>query len=1055
MSGQGRPISFAPIAGGAYIARPPRQSHGLARMPRPLRPGLYDALIDRRLQRLIDELDAELHADVTQLDPAEVPDRVSREFADALRVGLASVRDRAALLRRLRRVLTMAEADFLEEGRFEYDGSPTRLLEVRPTRVGLAETEPTRRPVTPLADSALLMNAPGEPALAQELQAEMSSADRVDLLIAFVKWSGIRLVQESIEALIARGGRLRVLTTTYTGASDPNALAALARWGADIKISFDNRRTRLHAKSWIFHRDSGATTAYIGSSNLSRSAMLEGLEWNVRLAALESPSLLEKITAAFESHWESDEFRLFDPDDPKEMDVVRRALERARGGTGRDPVVDFFDLTPYPFQRTMLDTLASERERGHNKNLVVAPTGVGKTIVAAFDYARLERRPRLLFVAHRERLLEQSLTTFRHVLREGDFGEKLVGGQVPERGDHVFASIQSLHSQGRIEALDPEHYEFVIVDEFHHAEAPTYERLLRHLKPRYLVGLTATPERHDGRDVRRWFDGRTAYEMRLAEALELGLLAPFHYFGIHDDIDLDHVRFTRGRYDEAELDRLYTGNDARVRLVLEQLRRIVGQTDEMRALGFCVSVEHARFMARRFSESGLPSVAVTGESTRDERRDAIRRLEKGELAALFTVDLFNEGVDIPTVNTVLFLRPTESATVFLQQLGRGLRLHEDKSCLTVLDFIGNAHAAFRFDLRYRALLGGTTKQIREQVEADFPFLPPGCAMCLDRVARETVLDNIRAITTQGVRWLEQELRALGPETGLGDFLEKTGTELVELYTGGERSFTTLKHRTFGGPDWEQERMRRFGRLAALLHITDDERLEAYRVALTGWTPAGPRSRRLQLMLATAFFDREPVDDLDGQLEILRADAPLRAEILELLDHLDEQRRDTPHPWINHLDAPLARHARYRREEVLAALGVFRNGMIPRVQAGVFYADERNTDLLFVTLQKTERGFSPKTMYRDYAISPTIFHWESQHTAHSETTTGKRYIEGTSQVLLFVRERQKLANGLAEPFVFLGPVQLRSWKGARPMQIEWKLEKAMPAWLYHHAAVLAQ
>ncbi len=773
-------------------------------MAHPLRAGLYDVVIDGRLQRLIDELGADFRADVKQLDPADVPDRVSRLFRDALRAGLTTVQQpgaRAALLRQVRNVLAAASADLLEEGELQMGGSPSHLLEVRPARVGLGETEPTRRPVTPLADSALLMNAPGEPALAQELQAELSSADRVDLLIAFVKWSGIRLVREPIEALIARGGRLRVLTTTYTGASDANALAALARWGAEVRISFDNRRTRLHAKSWIFHRDSGATTAYIGSSNLSSSAMLDGLEWNVRLAALESPTLLEKISAAFEAYWESEEFRRFDPDDADEMDVVRRALESARGGSRLDPVADFFDLKPYPFQQAILDTLASERERGHRKTLVVAPTGVGKTMVAAFDYARMEPRPRLLFVAHRERLLDQSLTTFRHVLREGDFGEKLVGGHVPHRGDHVFASIQSLHSRGWLEALDPEHYDFVIIDEFHHAEAPTYERLLEHVTPRYLVGLTATPERHDGRDVRRWFDGRTSYEMRLGEALELGLLAPFHYFGIHDDVDLDHVRFSRGRYHEAELSQLYTGNDARARLVLEQVHRIVGDADAMRALGFCVSVEHARFMARRFSEAGLASVAVTGEATREERRDAIRRLERGDLKVLFTVDLFNEGVDIPSVDTVLFLRPTESATVFLQQLGRGLRIHPDKSCLTVLDFIGNAHA----DVPVRpALPRARWGEPRSRYANKWRKTSPSCLQAAPCAwtgwpGRSFWTTSGRS-PDRGSAGSSRNCAPWGRIRGLGEFLEKTGTELVELYTGRDRSFTTLKHRAFGGPE---------------------------------------------------------------------------------------------------------------------------------------------------------------------------------------------------------------------------------------------------------------
>lgn len=1032
----------------------------------PLRPGLYDAVIDRALRRRIEGLESDVLADEDHLDGVDVADRLSRLFADVLRTaldGAGSHADRAHLLAGLRRILARAQTDLVGEGQLEFsdtDAPPGRLLEVRPRLGGLGVTQPTRRPITPLADSALLINAPGEPALAQELQAELASADRADLLIAFVKWSGIRLVEEPMRDLVSRGGRIRVLTTTYTGASDLNALSALARWGADVRISFDNRRTRLHAKSWIFHRDSGASTAYIGSSNLSSAAMLDGLEWNVRLAALESPSLVEKMAASFDTYWESEEFVSFNPDDVEQVLVVQEALDAAKGTGGIQAPPSFFDLKPFGYQQTMLDALEAERTRGHLRNLVVAPTGVGKTMVAAFDYARMEpatgrERPRLLFVAHRERLLDQSVATFRHVLRDGGFGEKLVHGHVPRVGDHVFASIQSLHSQGRVDALAPSHYDVVIVDEFHHAEAPTYERLLQHLRPRILLGLTATPERHDGRDVRRWFDGRTAYEMRLWDALDRGLLAPFHYFGLHDSVDLSHVRFTRGRYDDAELDGLYTGNHARAGLILHQVHRTVGDPRRMRALGFCVSVQHARFMATRFDQAGIPSVAVTGDSGTAEREAAIRRLETGELNALFTVDLFNEGVDIPKVDTVLFLRPTESATVFLQQLGRGLRLHEGKECLTVLDFIGNASAGFRFDLRYRALLGGTAKQIREQVEEGFPFLPPGCAMRLERVARQVVLDNIRAAVGQGTRWLAGELRSLGPDVSLAGFLEHTGVELVELYDGSRRSFTMLKQETFHGLPFGADRRRRFARLAALLHVADDDRLAAFRDALQGRPPVDERGRRLRLMLASAFLDRTPVAEWEALLGELLADALFALELSELLQVLDERRREPTRSWRDAGDVPLNLHARYRREEVLVAFDITRNGKVPRVQAGVFYDEDHDTDLLFVTLKKTERGFSPKTMYRDHAVSRSLFHWESQHTAHVDTVTGQRYIAGTSLVLLFVREQKKLPNGLAEPFVFLGPVRMRSYRGARPMQIEWELESEMPAWLYERGSVLGR
>ncbi len=336
------------------------------------------------------------------------------------------------------------------------------------------------------------------------------------------------------------------------------------------------------------------------------------------------------------------------------------------------------------------------------------------------------------------------------MLRDGAFGELLVDGHKPEEGRYVFASVQAL-AHVALDRIPPDSFDVVIVDEFHHAEAPTYRRLLEHLQPRELLGLTATPERSDGESVVKWFGGRIAAELRLWEALERGLLSPFQYFGVNDQTDLSHLRWTRGGYELADLEKLYTGNDRRLELVLRALRDRVLDTHRMRALGFCVSVAHAHYMAKRFNEAGIPARAVSADTGREERADSLRLLQRREIGALFAVDLFNEGVDVPEIDTVLFLRPTESATVFLQQLGRGLRLADGKDCLTVLDFIGQQHTRFRFDLRLRALTGASRGSLKGQINDGFPYLPPGCSIQLDRVAKAHILDNLRALARSPLR----------------------------------------------------------------------------------------------------------------------------------------------------------------------------------------------------------------------------------------------------------------------------------------------------------------
>lgn len=392
----------------------------------------------------------------------------------------------------------------------------------------------------------------------------------------------------------------------------------------------------------------------------------------------------------------------------------------------------------------MLDRLTVEREvHGFHQNLLVAATGTGKTVMAALDYKRLreqqEGRPvRLLFIAHREEILQQALFKYREVLRDPKFGELYVGGKKPEYGDHVFASIQSFGAK-TLEKYTSGHFDVIVIDEFHHSAADSYQRLIDHFEVNLeFLGLTATPERSDGLHVHDiYFDGRIAAEMRLWEALENELLSPFHYFGVADDTDMTAVEWKRGSgYDQRRLAELLTGDDSRAQLIIDSLVDKVPNYTEMRALGFCVDVKHAQYMAEYFTARGIKSVALDGNSSAQARRDALERFRAGRLQALFSVDLFNEGLDIPDVDTLLLLRPTQSPTIFLQQFGRGLRRTPTKPVLTVLDFIGQHRREYHFTPRYKALTGHGGRRLLEHVKADFPKLPAGCRIILDRKSKE-------------------------------------------------------------------------------------------------------------------------------------------------------------------------------------------------------------------------------------------------------------------------------------------------------------------------------
>ncbi|MDE0355588.1 MAG: DUF3427 domain-containing protein [Deltaproteobacteria bacterium] len=1043
-------------------------------MTRPLRPGLYEDLLTAALEAEIAARTEEgWRADVRWADATARPEHLARHVYGLLRRALEAVPGEGA--RQVTDQITLVNR--LVEILFEYGavhddrvaGAARLLLEVLEHR-GLAGTpSPLPRPTLSLRRTGLLVNGRRDVQIASEIAREIPSADRIDLLCAFVRHSGLRLFRSELETRVQEGAQVRVIASVYTGSTERRALDALVALGAQVKVSYEIARTRLHAKAWLFHRASGLDTAYIGSSNLTHTAQIEGLEWNVRVSAVQNPEVIERFKATFEQYWQEPEFEDYTPErDARRLD---HALSRqSHGGRPDDTALSLLvDVWPKPHQAVALEALESERLRGHRRNLVVAATGTGKTWIAAFDFKRLRDQgmgQSLLFVAHRDEILRQSQQVFQLVLGEPGFGERLIRGERPQSGRYVFASVQSLVN--RVDDIEPDGFDVVIVDEFHHAAAASYERLLSRLKPKVLLGLTATPERADGQSVLDWFDGRIASESRLWDALDQGLLCPFHYFGVNDATDLSTVRFERGRYVPNDLDNVLTGDHARALRIRDAVTEYVTDPRQMRALGFCAGVDHAHFMAREFTRFGYPAVALDGSTPTENRRAALTRLRRGEIRAVFAVDLFNEGVDLPEVDTVLMLRPTESATVFLQQLGRGLRWTAGKRVLTVLDLVGQVRREYRYDIRYRALLGGTRHQIRRAVEADFPLLPPGCALKLDRIAKDTVLHNLREAVQNSRARLADDLRALGPETRLGDFMRKAGVELEEIYAQPRTGhcFTELHQRAgfvqntalLGTGD---PLLRAIGRL---LHVDDRERLGAWRAILEGDGPkpiSGLRGRdyRLGLMLfAILGVGSKSNTGVDGFLDRVREFAALRREVIDLIDILADRIRTVSQFLDVASDVPLASHATYTLGEIVAAYArTTKSGKLVVPQGGVLWDEMTQTDLLFVTLEKSDADYSPTTRYADYPISPTLFHWESQNSASPDTPAGRRYVEqptrGTN-VILFVRERKKDGRGETLPYHCLGLARYRRHESERPMKILWELERPMPGWLYQAGKVVA-
>ncbi|MCP3920217.1 MAG: DUF3427 domain-containing protein [bacterium] len=1026
-------------------------------MPVPLR-GLHETLITEAIEAGLGNLKRDLRPERRPLHPAEAADRLALHVGSLLRRALMDVPDgdRATVGARLAGEFVMQIGSALGTEASELEGD----LPVDPAQVLRAilalrpdgTPEAIEAPLIPLLDTTLLTNAPGEPRVGKQLQTEIDSADRIDVVMAFIRRSGIRPLLERLRRHTSAGRQLRVLTTSYTGSTEGAALDMLQTLGGDVRVSYDTTTTRLHAKAWLFHRESGFSTAYIGSSNLTHSAQVAGLEWNVRASGARNADVIDKVAAVFESYWQMGEFEPYD----KSMFLERTGPR----DSGPAVILSPIELRPEPFQERLLEQIALSRARGHHRNLLVSATGTGKTVMAAVDYVRLRDSlpaARLLFVAHRKEILQQSRATFCHALRDHSFGELWVGGARPERFEHVFASIQSLTATG-FGDLAPDRFDVVIVDEFHHAAARSYEALLEHVRPRELLGLTATPERSDDLPILHWFDDRIAAELRLWDAIDQHRLTPFLYFGVHDGLDLSDVPWKRGRgYDVEALTGILTANDRWAHLVLKQLDEHVDDVTRMRALGFCVSIEHARFMARVFRKAGVAASAVWGDSPPTERAQSLRDLADRKVQILFSVDLFNEGVDLPTVDTLLLLRPTDSPTLFLQQLGRGLRRAQGKTACTVLDFVGQHRREFRMDRRMRALLGGSRKDLVDHIQRGFPFLPAGCHMELDPKSTEIVLANIKAAIPGSFKQKARELAQVASsrpdqDVTLIDYLDQTGLELEDAYAN-KRCWSDLRAEAnlpVAGPGPAERVLRRA--CTRLLHIDDPLRLESFQrfVALPSPPFAASLSkhdRRLLRMLVGSIAGQAAAksDDLDTGTRLLWRHPQVLAELRELFTAL--------HPRVSHLqadlptspDVPLKIHARYTRSEIQAAFGVGDGAKITNWQAGVLWAEQARADLFAFTLDKTSGQFSPTTRYRDYAISRTLIHWESQSVTRAESETGRRYqthAERGSSVMLFARLRAD-----ERAFWFLGPATYVSHRSEKPMSITWRLAVALPGDLF--------
>ena len=931
----------------------------------------------------------------------------------------------------------------IDKTQFEFPDIAERLREITP--------------LTSLVNSSLFTGSSKQVTLESELKREIQSADEICLIVSFIKHTGINLIFNQLKSFTDSGRQLRIITTTYMGATDFQAIKKLASLeNTEIKISYNSSIDRLHAKSYLFLRNTGFHTAYIGSSNLSEAALTEGLEWNVKVTQAELPNIIKEVRHTFESYWEDSLFETFVSG--RDDDLLKDALS----GTQEKKTIDYsvLDLIKaHDYQDAILEKLKMEREVfGHYRNLVVAATGTGKTVIAAFDYKRFReenKHANFLFIAHREEILKQSIKTFRKVLQDENFGDLWYGGVELTAMTHLFASKDLLNNRLDIINLSEEFYDYIIFDEVHHIAADSYRKILSRFKPKILLGLTATPERMDGEDITQDFDGKISAEIRLDDALNNNLLAPFHYYGITDSVDLRDVRWQSGRYVISELSKVYSYNDQRTGLILHKIEEYLTDYNQVRALCFCVDVEHAKNMAAKFQLAGLKSGYLVNDNG-SERVKWYRLLKEKKINYLFVVDMFNEGIDIPEVDTILFLRPTESLTIFLQQFGRGLRKAENKEFVTILDFVGHCNKEFNYTDRFRRLIGRTSMSVAEEVEKDFPHLPLGCHITLEAKAKEYIMENIRASIgsfrkNNVLNWVRTFHNDYDKPLTLSNFLTLHQIPIEKFY----KVFTWNSLMKESGKIYRVSRFdnelkravyKKWLSTDSFSYFSFIERMADQRMKVNV-SSFNIIEKQMALMLYYDLFQEAGrYLSLQHMFDDLSEDSLFYDELGEIMRLLKNRCEAFEMPDNSTLlNFPLKLHGVYTRDHIFVAIGTSTLERKSTNREGVERNKQRNIEAMYVDIIK-DREEGSNTNYNDFAINEMMFNWESQNRVGPESRAGKNYINQTQTMLLFVRQQDSFPDdkGRTMGYTYLGEVKLVKWQGTRPMEIVWRLKTPMPA-----------
>lgn len=932
-------------------------------------------------------------------------------------------------------------------------------------------------PITKTDDPRFIHNC-GYQNFYAELQESLLSCRSFQMSVAFVRYSGIQLLLETFEELEKRNIPGKILTSTYLNSTQPKALTALRRFSnLETKIYIPTRDRGFHSKGYIFEY-ADKNKIIIGSSNITQCALKSNIEWNVRNYSDQNDQFACDVRREFAAQWNDVRSKPVSDEFIAEYSKYLKRLGRLLPENAFE--YEYEAIKPNHMQTEAIAKLDRLRKSKETKALAIAATGSGKTYMAVFDVLQV-RPKRVLFIVHREDILIKAKESFDRIIDKTLYTTGYFTGNTKEDADYLFSTIQTM--QLHYESFGATDFDYIIVDEAHHASSPSYTKVLSYFSSQFLLGLTATPERSDQGDIYSIFDNNIAVEIRLRQALEYELVAPFHYFGI--------TEFNEITYENVDIDDLAAVAkllmiSRRAEYIIEKMEFYGHDGSKRKALGFCATVEHAEFMAKEFNSRGYPSLCLTGENSIPERLSAIQRLESEEdcLQVIFTVDIFNEGIDIPTVNTILMLRPTDSSIIFTQQLGRGLRRLPDKEFVTVLDFIGNHRKSFLMAI---ALMG--TKQfdkdsLKVAVKNSFADIPGSSHIHMDEIARESILAQLENEKFFSLKYLKEEYRDFKRQIGdrtpmLVDYLKIDGA--VDPLTFVSYSSTYLHFlekadttdefaELLLNPDFNNI-LRFYSNLLPckrpyeyavskylLSHasVTQEEAVHELNKYIA--QPCRNTVSHSFDFLSQKFFDSGEQKTFAGLLFEKHDDVLIPTKRTRAV--FDDLRTRT---WIE--DILTYGLLRYEQEFGDADYGIpffklYQQYTMKETALLVNYTKAHSSFrgsglitsgkeyFMFVNLHKNA-DVKESINYKDLFLTSKVFQWESPNTTAQDSNRGQDLVYNYKRGInlhLFVRKFETV-EGRSQPFTYLGKTVCQSAEGNKPIRMLLALENEVPADLY--------